>query len=189
MITITISGLIIFLLICILGISGYFHYKIHYKHLEDISGCHLTQQIVENNWKKEVESQRIKLQETIDSKDKEIENQRIKFQEVIDNLEKEFEKSLEEIEQLAISNKEKVDSAYLKELETSTKTIEFYESFILQLNTAIRLSDEKIKELDLRGVFESDDEIGFFFKGIKEIQNILNAFKVELLHRKDVDLK
>lgn len=37
-------------------------------------------------------------------------------------------------------------------------------------------SDELIKELDQRGAFESDDEIGTFFRNIKGIQNVLNQF-------------
>lgn len=37
-------------------------------------------------------------------------------------------------------------------------------------------SDELIKQLDQRGAFESDDEVGTFFRNIKEIQNVLNQF-------------
>ena len=34
----------------------------------------------------------------------------------------------------------------------------------------------KLKEIDLRGAFESDDEVGFFFKELKAIQEDINNF-------------
>ena len=37
----------------------------------------------------------------------------------------------------------------------------------------INQSSEKLQEIDSKGTFESDDEVGFFFRGIKEIQNEL----------------
>ena len=33
-------------------------------------------------------------------------------------------------------------------------------------------------KIDALGRFEADDEVGFFFKGIKQIQEILNEFKI-----------
>ena len=48
--------------------------------------------------------------------------------------------------------------------------------------------DRKLNELDVRGTFESDDEIGFFFQGVKRLQGILNEFKIEKdLQDADVD--
>ena len=37
-------------------------------------------------------------------------------------------------------------------------------------------SGRKLKEIDHKGSFESDDEIGWFFKNIQEIQKILNLY-------------
>ena len=37
-------------------------------------------------------------------------------------------------------------------------------------------SNETIKQLDARGAFEADDEVGTFFRNLKEIQIILNQF-------------
>ena len=36
-----------------------------------------------------------------------------------------------------------------------------------------------MKQIDIKGSFEGDDEVGFFFKGIKQIQEILNDFNVK----------
>ena len=38
---------------------------------------------------------------------------------------------------------------------------------------------QEMKELDIKGSFESDDEIGFFFKQMKKIQEILNEFQLK----------
>jgi len=37
-------------------------------------------------------------------------------------------------------------------------------------------SQMHLKNLDERGVFESDDEVGYFFEQIKKVQNELNRF-------------
>jgi hypothetical protein len=37
----------------------------------------------------------------------------------------------------------------------------------------IKKSSEKLQEIDSKGSFQSDDEVGFFFRGIREIQNLI----------------
>jgi len=39
-------------------------------------------------------------------------------------------------------------------------------------------SNKKIKEIDSKQIFQSDDEIGWFFKGIKEIQDLINEYNI-----------
>jgi len=48
--------------------------------------------------------------------------------------------------------------------------------YIDAINIIIKNSEDKIKELDNLGAFEADDEIGTFFKNLKEIQNIISDF-------------
>ena len=67
----------------------------------------------------------------------------------------------------------------LKKLETSEDIIVNYLIYLDQISRIIEISDTKIKKLDYRGIFSSDDEIGYFFKSIKEIQDILNKFKLK----------
>ena len=43
------------------------------------------------------------------------------------------------------------------------------DAYIENITTIMTESDRKIKEIDSKQVFQSDDEIGWFFKGIKEI--------------------
>ena len=67
----------------------------------------------------------------------------------------------------------------LKKNEKAEDMILGYSDYLDKLSRIIEFSDEKIKKLDQRQMFSSDDEIGFFFKQIKAIQGILNEFKVK----------
>ena len=56
----------------------------------------------------------------------------------------------------------------------SLKRITQYENLINQIQNIIEISNQKLKQVDDKGTFESDDEVGFFFEQLKEIQNLLN---------------
>jgi len=58
------------------------------------------------------------------------------------------------------------------------KVIESQQQYIDAISIVIQDSENTIKELDNRGAFEADDEVGTFFKGLKEIQDVLNTFNV-----------
>tara|TARA_Y100001963_G_scaffold123883_1_gene174221 strand:+ start:294 stop:530 length:237 start_codon:yes stop_codon:yes gene_type:complete len=55
------------------------------------------------------------------------------------------------------------------------KRINQYELFILKFQKIISISSERVKLLDTKGSFESDDEVGFFFEQLKSIQNMLDG--------------
>jgi hypothetical protein len=54
-----------------------------------------------------------------------------------------------------------------------------YMSYLNKISETIELSDKKLKEVDIKGSFKSDDEIGFFFQQIQSIQTILNSFIIK----------
>ena len=54
-----------------------------------------------------------------------------------------------------------------------------YMKYLNKISKAIEISDKKLKKLDSQGRFESDDEIGFFFKTVMVIQSMLNEFKIK----------
>ena len=56
-----------------------------------------------------------------------------------------------------------------------------YMSYLNKVSDIIEMSDKKLKEVDARESFKSDDEIGFFFESIKQIQSILNQFNIKNL--------
>ena len=49
--------------------------------------------------------------------------------------------------------------------------------FISKISQTINQSEERLKEIDQKGIFESDDEIGWFFKEIKNISSQLSQYK------------
>jgi len=57
-------------------------------------------------------------------------------------------------------------------------TVVSYDEYFLELSNAINEADKKLKKVDERGLFKSDDEIGWFFTSVKEIQDSLNVFKL-----------
>lgn len=67
----------------------------------------------------------------------------------------------------------------LRKNEKQEDILASYLDYLDKLSRVIEVSDEKLKEIDSRGTFESDDEIGFFFQQIKGLQDILNEFKLE----------
>jgi hypothetical protein len=54
-----------------------------------------------------------------------------------------------------------------------------YENFITKQSEAINICDERLKQIDDKGIFRSDDEIGWFFKEIKKLQEALNEFTLK----------
>ena len=50
------------------------------------------------------------------------------------------------------------------------------QQYIDAISIIIEDSANTIQELDNRGAFEADDEVGTFFRNLKEIQNVLNQF-------------
>ena len=67
----------------------------------------------------------------------------------------------------------------------SLKRITQYEEFILQIQQVIKFSTEKMKLVDSKGHYESDDETGFFFQQLKQIQLSLDGiFEEETLDAK-----
>ena len=66
----------------------------------------------------------------------------------------------------------------LRKNEKCEDVIKSYETYMVNLSNTIEFSDKKLKEIDSKGSFESDDEIGFFFKQIKFLQEQLNNFKI-----------
>ena len=53
------------------------------------------------------------------------------------------------------------------------------EDFISKQSEAITACDKRLKQIDDKGIFYSDDEIGWFFKEIQKIQDALNEFTLK----------
>ena len=69
----------------------------------------------------------------------------------------------------------------LKKNEKQEDILVEYLNYLDRISKVIEISDEKLKKLDEKGFFKSDDEVGFFFESVKELQKILNDFKITRL--------
>ena len=67
----------------------------------------------------------------------------------------------------------------LRKNEKQEDILSEYLNYLDGLSKSIDASDKKLKEIDRAGTFKSDDEVGYFFKSIQEIQDILNDFKLK----------
>ena len=56
------------------------------------------------------------------------------------------------------------------------KKNEILEDFIAKQSEAINQCDNRLKQIDTKGTFYADDEIGWFFEEVKKIQEALNEF-------------
>ena len=54
-----------------------------------------------------------------------------------------------------------------------------YMSYLNKVSDIIEIADKKLKEIDAKESFKSDDEVGFFFESVKQIQSILNQFNIK----------
>lgn len=67
----------------------------------------------------------------------------------------------------------------LKKNEAQEDILASYMTYLNKMSDIIDFSDKKMKEVDEKGSFKSDDEVGFFFEQIKALQDILNSFNVK----------
>jgi hypothetical protein len=58
-------------------------------------------------------------------------------------------------------------------------TIDGYEKYFLDLQSGLTFVISEIKSIDLRGSFESDDEVGVIYKAISNMIKSLNVFITE----------
>ena len=69
----------------------------------------------------------------------------------------------------------------LRKNEKQEDILAGYVTYLDQLSRIIEISDEKLKKIDERGIFKNDDEIGFMYSQIKDLQRILSNFRIDKL--------
>ena len=57
--------------------------------------------------------------------------------------------------------------------------LKYYEDFISKQSEAINVCDKRLQEIDDKGVFYADDQVGWFFKELQKIQEALNEFTLK----------
>tara|TARA_R100001129_G_scaffold154297_1_gene116990 strand:- start:1841 stop:2119 length:279 start_codon:yes stop_codon:yes gene_type:complete len=64
----------------------------------------------------------------------------------------------------------------LRKVESLEDYVVDYNEFVTKLRDQISSSTDRLKQIDQKGTFEGDDEIGWFFNEVKIIQNELDKF-------------
>ena len=67
----------------------------------------------------------------------------------------------------------------LKKNEKQEDILAGYMTYLNKISDTIEATDKRLKEVDYKGSFKSDDEVGFVFEQIKSIQTILNTFIIK----------
>ena len=93
---------------------------------------------------------------------------------------------LKELGDLHIASVQKLSKDYVETIEDQNNALSLYEKHLIQLDYTIEYTSKVIKELDIRGAYESDDELGIFFKAVKEMQGFLEKFKLEKSEQDEV---
>jgi predicted Holliday junction resolvase-like endonuclease len=60
-----------------------------------------------------------------------------------------------------------------KKLEDLLQT---QDKYLREMYETIKYTENRIKTIDQNGIFQGDDEVGFFFKAIKEVQDNLSEY-------------
>ena len=64
----------------------------------------------------------------------------------------------------------------LVKVEKYEDSVDLLQNTITAIQSTIEDSQKHLNELDKRGVFQSDDEVGYFFEQLKEVQSELDRF-------------
>ena len=67
----------------------------------------------------------------------------------------------------------------LKQIEKLEDIQTEYENFINKQSDAINAINQRLKQIDDKGIFYADDQIGWFFEEIQKIQDALNEFTLK----------
>ena len=69
---------------------------------------------------------------------------------------------------------------YEDELNKRQDAIISYQEYINGLGRTVEFMTKRIDEIDAKGTFKSDDEVGFFFDRLKILNDMLRPYNVKL---------
>lgn len=64
----------------------------------------------------------------------------------------------------------------LKKVELYEEDIQAKDEYIKKVTELIELGDKKLEDPEIRTAFETDDQIGDYFKKLKEVQFLLKSY-------------
>ena len=69
---------------------------------------------------------------------------------------------------------------YEDELTKRQNAIISYQDYINDLGNTIEFMTKRIDEIDAKGTFKSDDEVGFFFDRLKMLNEMIRPYNIKL---------
>lgn len=66
----------------------------------------------------------------------------------------------------------------LRKLEKYEDTVQNQQIYVERIANLIEDSSKRLREVDTKGHFSSDDEVGFFFSNLKAIQDTLDEYNI-----------
>jgi predicted PurR-regulated permease PerM len=70
-----------------------------------------------------------------------------------------------------------------RKVEQLERIVDSQEVYISRFSNTVDFAGKRLGEIDEKGTFQSDDEIGWFFESIKTLQNELNDFNLNGVRR------
>jgi len=67
----------------------------------------------------------------------------------------------------------------LKKNEKGEDIILSYEKHINEIDEVIQFINKRIQEIDTKGAFSSDDEVGFFFERLKLLNELIKEYRLK----------
>jgi len=65
-----------------------------------------------------------------------------------------------------------------KKVEKLEKIADSQEQYINRLSNTVNYTNRRLEDIDAKGTFQSDDEVGWFFESVKTLQRELNEFNL-----------
>lgn len=66
-----------------------------------------------------------------------------------------------------------------RKVELLETMAEKHSDYLVRLNDMVAVSTKRLNEIDDKGAFSSDDEIGWFFTYVKQVQDLLKQYVTE----------
>lgn len=66
-----------------------------------------------------------------------------------------------------------------RKVEILETLAEQHSDYLVRLNDMVEISTKRLKEIDEKGAFSSDDEIGWFFTYVNQVQDLLKQYVTE----------
>lgn len=63
-----------------------------------------------------------------------------------------------------------------RKVEVLETLAEKHSDYLVRLNDMVSVSTKRLDEIDDKGAFSSDDEIGWFFTYVKQVQDLLKQY-------------